>query len=65
MRRARASPSSCFVSLQFPCRYEQLCRFYPDITEYKIYLAQSAFKSANYEVAVRAANSVEDPQYGA
>jgi len=46
------------------CRYEQLCRFYPDITEYKIYLAQSAFKSANYEVAVRAANSVEDPQYG-
>ena len=48
----------------FQCRYEQLCRFYPDITEYKIYLAQSAFKSANYEVAVRAANSVEDPQYG-
>jgi tetratricopeptide repeat protein 30 len=44
-------------------RYEQLCRFYPDVTEYKIYLAQSAFKSANYELAVRSANSVQDPQY--
>jgi len=44
-------------------RYEQLCRFYPDITEYKIYLAQSAFKSCNYELAMRAANSVQEPQH--
>ena len=51
----------CFVNCC--CRYEQLCRFYPDITEYKIYLAQSAFKSANYELASRAANSVQDPQH--
>jgi tetratricopeptide repeat protein 30 len=59
--RARTRRFDEFLTLSV--RYEQLCRFYPDITEYKIYLAQSAFKSCNYELAIRSANSVQEPQH--
>ena len=38
--------------------YEQLIKYYPDITEYRIYLAQSFYKAENYEDALKAANSI-------
>ena len=38
--------------------YEQLTKYYPDIVEYRINLAQALFKSENYEEALQAANGI-------
>ena len=42
--------------------YEQLSKYYPDVVEYKIYLAQALYKSENYEEALQAANTIP-PDY--
>ena len=38
--------------------YEQLIKYYPEVTEYRIYQAQALYKAENYEDALRAANSI-------
>ena len=38
--------------------YEQLIKYYPEVTEYRIYLAQSLYKDEQYDEALRAANSI-------
>ena len=38
--------------------YDQLIKYYPEVTEYRIYLAQALYKAENYEDALRAANSI-------
>ena len=42
--------------------YQQLIKYYPDVAEYRIYLAQALYKAENYEDALRAANSIP-PDY--
>jgi len=42
--------------------YEQLSKYYPNVVEYKIYLAQALYKSENYEEALQAANTIP-PDY--
>ena len=41
--------------------YEQLSKFYPEVTEYKLYLAQSHYKNADLEQALKVTQSINDP----
>ena len=43
--------------------YEQLQKLFPDVTEYKIYFAQSLYKAGLYPEALRACYQIEDPAY--
>ena len=43
--------------------YERLTKLCPEVTEYKIYYAQSLYKAGMYPEATRAAFQVDDPQY--
>lgn len=43
--------------------YELLVRSFPEEQEYKIYYAQSLYKSGMYQEALKATQQVEDPQY--
>eukprot|EP00164_Ancoracysta_twista_P001866 GFYU01002454.1.p1 GENE.GFYU01002454.1~~GFYU01002454.1.p1 ORF type:complete len:669 (+),score=188.50 GFYU01002454.1:138-2144(+) len=43
--------------------YEQLVRFYPDVTEYRVYLAQSLYKAGMYPEALRSCLAVDSPEY--
>ena len=43
--------------------YEQLIKYYPDVTEYRVYLSQSLYKAENYEEAMRSCNSIDKPEY--
>ncbi|KAJ1342444.1 hypothetical protein BSLG_002989 [Batrachochytrium salamandrivorans] len=42
--------------------YEQLIRFYPDVHDYRLFYAQSLFKSANYVAAQKVCQSIDAPQ---
>jgi tetratricopeptide repeat protein 30 len=42
--------------------YEQLVKYYPDVTEYRIYLAQSLYKAEAYDEAMRASNNIDKPE---
>lgn len=42
--------------------YEQLIKYYPDVTEYRIYLAQSLYKAENYEEALKACQNIDKPE---
>ncbi|CAK65555.1 unnamed protein product (macronuclear) [Paramecium tetraurelia] len=43
--------------------YEQLVKYYPEIDDYKIYLAQSYYKDSLYDEALKVCASIENPQY--
>ncbi|GLD97276.1 hypothetical protein PINS_up005959 [Pythium insidiosum] len=43
--------------------YEQLCRFYPGVDEYHLYLAQSLYKAGQYDAATRKASQLESEQH--
>jgi len=43
--------------------YEQLSKFYPEITEYKLYLAQSHYKNGDLEQALKVSLTIQDPEY--
>ncbi|CAD8079796.1 unnamed protein product [Paramecium primaurelia] len=43
--------------------YEQLVKYYPEIDDYKIYLAQSYYKDSLYDEALKICASVENTQY--
>jgi tetratricopeptide repeat protein 30 len=42
--------------------YEQLSKFYPEVTEYKLYLAQSHYKNGDLEQALKVSQSMSDQQ---
>jgi tetratricopeptide repeat protein 30 len=42
--------------------YEQLIKYYPEVTEYRVYLSQSLYKAENYEEAFRSANAIDKPE---
>jgi tetratricopeptide repeat protein 30 len=42
--------------------YEQLIKYYPEMTEYRVYLAQSLYKAENYEEAFRMSNAIDKPE---
>jgi tetratricopeptide repeat protein 30 len=35
--------------------YEQLVKYYPDVTEYRLYLAESHYKNGDFDEAARVA----------
>lgn len=41
--------------------YEQLSKFYPEVTEYKLYLAQSHYKNGDFDQALKVTQSISDP----
>lgn len=41
--------------------YEQLSKFYPEVTEYKLYLAQSHYKNGDFDQALKVTQSINDP----
>lgn len=41
--------------------YEQLSKFYPEVTEYKLYLAQSHYKNGDFEQALKVTQGINDP----
>ncbi len=41
--------------------YEQLIKYYPENTEYRVYLAQSLYKAENYDEAMRSCNGIDKP----
>ena len=43
--------------------YEQLSKFYPEITEYKLYLAQSHYKNGDLEQALKVTQTISDTTY--
>ncbi|CAD8133084.1 unnamed protein product [Paramecium pentaurelia] len=43
--------------------YEQLVKYYPEIDDYKIYIAQSYYKDSLYDEALKICASVENSQY--
>lgn len=43
--------------------YEQLVKYYPEVPEYRIYLAQSLYKAEMYDEAIRASNNIDKPEY--
>ena len=43
--------------------YEQLSKFYPDVTEYKLYLAQSHYKNGDFDQALKVTQTISDQTY--
>ena len=43
--------------------YDQLTKFYPESEEYRIYHAQSLYKAGMYEQALKACQSIDNPEY--
>ncbi|OAJ42453.1 hypothetical protein BDEG_25904 [Batrachochytrium dendrobatidis JEL423] len=50
------------IYLTVCCSYEQLIRLFPDAVDYRLFYAQSLFKSANYPAAQKACQSIDAPQ---
>ena len=42
--------------------YDQLVKYFPEISEYRIYLAQAYYKAENYDEALKAANGIPPDQ---
>ena len=42
--------------------YEQLIKYYPEVVEYRIYLAQSLYKAENYIEALKACQNIDKPE---
>lgn len=45
--------------------YERLNQVCPDVEEYRVYYAQSLFKSGSYQDAIKLSHQITDPQYAA
>lgn len=45
-------------------KYEQLVRLCPKISTYLLYYAQALYKSGKYEVALKACQSIDNPEFG-
>jgi len=43
--------------------YDQLTKFYPDVTSYKLYHAQCLLKAGLYQEASKVAQQIENPEY--
>lgn len=43
--------------------YEQLTKYYPDVTEYQLYLAQSHYKNGDFAQALKVSQNIQDPAY--
>lgn len=43
--------------------YEQLIKYYPEVIEYRIYLAQSLYKAENYIEALKACQNIDKPEF--
>jgi len=43
--------------------YEQLSKFYPEVTEYKLYLAQSHYKNGDFDQALKVTQTINDNAY--
>jgi tetratricopeptide repeat protein 30 len=43
--------------------YEQLAKYYPDVTEYRLYLAQSHYKNGDFDQALKTSQGIQDPNY--
>lgn len=43
--------------------YEQLSKFYPEVTDYKLYLAQSHYKNGDFDQALKVTQSINDPAF--
>jgi len=41
--------------------YEQLSKFYPEVTEYKLYLAQSHYKNGDFDQTLKVTQSINEP----
>jgi tetratricopeptide repeat protein 30 len=68
--RSRAALSLlgyCYFNIQdyrmAATMYEQLVRYYPDVEEYRIYHAQSLYKGAMYDDALKIISSMKSTQY--
>jgi len=42
--------------------YEQLIKYFPEVVEYRIYLAQSLYKAENYEEALKVCQNIDKPE---
>jgi tetratricopeptide repeat protein 30 len=42
--------------------YEQLSRLYPEVSDYRFYLAQSYYKNGDYDSALKTAVDISDPE---
>lgn len=42
--------------------YEQLNKYFPEVAEYRFYLAQSLYKADNYEESLKACQNIEKPE---
>ncbi|KAJ3225946.1 Tetratricopeptide repeat protein 30A [Clydaea vesicula] len=45
-------------------RYEQLVQYFPDVAEYRLYYAQSLYKSGQYQPAQKGCQSIDNPEFG-
>ncbi|KAL7754390.1 hypothetical protein RI367_000371 [Sorochytrium milnesiophthora] len=45
--------------------YEQLVNFFPEVQDYKLYYAQSLYKAGQHQMALKACQAIDDPQYAA
>jgi tetratricopeptide repeat protein 30 len=43
--------------------YEQLVKYYPEIHDYKLYLAESHYKNGDLEEALKVSQTIQDPEY--
>ena len=43
--------------------YEQLAKYYPEVTDYKLHLAQSHYKNGDFDQALKVSQSIQDPAY--
>lgn len=45
-------------------RYEQLVTNFPEVGAYRLYYAQSLYKSGQYSLALKACQTVDSPEFG-
>lgn len=43
--------------------YEQLVKYYPEVPEYKLYLAESHYKNGDLDEALKVSQTIQDPEY--
>ncbi|KAJ3038123.1 Tetratricopeptide repeat protein 30A [Rhizophlyctis rosea] len=44
--------------------YEQLVRHHPEVDDYRMYYAQSLYKSGQYAAALKACQAIDNPEFG-
>lgn len=43
--------------------YEQLVKYYPEVHDYKLYLAESHYKNGDLDEALKVSQTIQDPEY--